>query len=107
MTRPTKVYIGSAGDGLIVLDADLRTYAAINRAGDRYHLIQPLEINHPLVGDGKRIAGELGCSCSGGVFKGSCYQVELAEQYEASIPKAATWFDAPVDAGELIEANRG
>ena len=114
MSLVQKCYIGNSGDGLIALDLERRTYAAINRAGTRYHLLQPLEANHPLVVDGKRQAGQLGCTCAGGVFNGSCYQIMEAEAYEATLfARGATWFDAPgdydapVSAGESVESFRG
>lgn len=74
----------TAADALIVLDASRRTYMALGRGGSHYHLIAPLEQWHPLVGDGRRHAGQLGCTCQAGTFRGTCYQVSRAEAFEGT-----------------------
>jgi len=101
--------IGDVGNALVVLDATRRTYAALSREGDRYHLISPARLDDPRVGDGKRHAGQLVCTCAGGTIRGTCYRTAEAEAFEAgqraNFTAAAAdpqWFDAAP--GELIEA---
>lgn len=105
--------IDGLGDNLVVLSASRRTYAAPSRQGDYFHLIQPVAVE--LVdADGtvlKRV-GQLTCSCPGGQFRGHCYRVAQAEAFERGqgLPDPA-WlaegFDAPVGAGEMVQASRG
>lgn len=94
VTNPDKV----AGL-LVAIDEGRRTYMGLSRDGSRYHLIQPLEAWHPIVVDGIRRAGDLGCSCQGGTFRGTCYRVAQAEAHEAG-KLGPTWFDAPAPASE-------
>lgn len=97
MTRIVYLHVEATEDALVVLDAERRTYAAVNREGTAYHLIQPARPDDPRVGDGLRSAGELVCTCAGGTFRGFCYRVREAEAFEAGrLPESErTWFDGP------------
>jgi hypothetical protein len=59
-----------------------------------------------------RRVGTLTCSCLGGQFRGECWRSKQAVAFEAGqgLPEPA-WltegFDAPVGAGEAVEASRG
>lgn len=116
--------IAPEGDELVCLDAERRLYAGLSRDRTYWHIIQPLPLEDPRVGDGLRKAGELGCTCPGGVYHGRCYRVGQAEAFEAGrlmltpvqargqigMDEAAgpDWlYDAPVGAGEAVEAFRG
>jgi hypothetical protein len=112
--------IGYEGDSLVVLDAGRRLYAGLSKDRTRWHVLQPLEAGHPLVGDGIRSAGQLGCSCLGGVFGRRCYRLVEAETLEASgnmrelleltakhmtnatvsVSDEPNWFERPAEAGE-------
>jgi hypothetical protein len=101
-------------DTLVVLDASRRIYAGLSREGDYWHLIQPARLEDPRVGDGIRIAGQLVCSCPGGIYRGSCYYVRRAEALEGTTEadQGPTWLpreglDDPAGAGDLVQASRG
>jgi hypothetical protein len=113
MTRIVHVGINFEPDTLVVLSASRRTYAAVSRDQTYLHLIQPVQVEL-IDPDGtvlKRV-GQLTCTCAGGQFRGTCYRVAQAEAFEAGLglPDPA-WlaegFDAPVGAGEAVEASRG
>jgi hypothetical protein len=53
---------------LVVLDAERRLYAGLARDGGYWHVVQPVRIDDRRVEDGLRIAGQLSCTCGGGVF---------------------------------------
>jgi ethanolamine utilization microcompartment shell protein EutS len=106
-------------------DPGRRTWLALNRAGDGYHVVTPTPDDAQLITDGLRHKGQLSCSCAGGRFRGSCYVTVACEAIEADFrqsvdavkeeldqhvitaAEAATWFDAPDGAGEEVEAFRG
>jgi len=108
-------------------DPARRTWLALNRAGDGYHVVTACQPGDFLVRDGLRRVGELTCSCEGGRFRGTCYVVKAAESGpwpmlphpaladgELRAAKAdregddmENWFDAPAGAGEEVEAFRG
>jgi len=67
---------------LYVVSASLRTYLGLSRDGTYLHAIRPARIEDPVVGDGKRIAGELVCSCAGRSFGQRCYWTDLATALE-------------------------
>lgn len=74
---------------LVVFDRERRVYLGLNRAGDAYHMIQPAQIWDPRVGDGKVLVGELVCTCQGGTFHGTCYQIQIAIELEIAAADAA------------------
>jgi hypothetical protein len=106
-------------DTLVVLSATLRQYAGLSRDGGYMHHVRPLRFEEALVGQGIRPAGALTCDCIGGQIRGTCYWVVRAEQFEATRPverpgwaradltAGSAGFDAPVGAGEMVEASRG
>lgn len=89
-----------AGNGLVVLDADRRTYAGLSRDGTYWHLIQPaseatvkaLEYEDA---NGLRVQpvalGQLICTCAGGRFHRHCYRTEQAEAFERSRASEVDW----------------
>lgn len=68
---------------LIVLSLELRTYASLSSKGGRFHLLQPAVAADPRVGDGKRLAGELVCTCEAGLMGRLCWATKFAEAFEA------------------------
>lgn len=98
--------LGHLKTDLVVLDADRRLYAGLARDGSYYHVVQPARRDDPRVGDGLRRAGQLVCSCNGGMFRGTCYRVEEAERFEAHMD-GPVWLESPAGAGEAVEAFRG
>jgi hypothetical protein len=105
-------------------DPERRTWLALNRSGDGYHVVVPTPDDAQLITDGLRHKGQLSCSCAGGRYRGSCYVTVACEaienearretakvedraflaDVEADIPG---WFDNPAGAGESVEAFRG
>lgn len=88
-------------------DPARRTWLALNRGGDAYHVVTPAGPDDFIVRDGLRRAGELTCSCDGGRFRGTCYVAKAAEALEAAPAtggrdNAENWFDGPP--GEIAEA---
>lgn len=109
MHRP----IGPVGDALVVLDMERRLYVGLSRDEAYWHVVAPLPVD--LVdanGTVLRRVGALSCSCPGGTYRGTCYRTSQAIAFEAGrgLPDPA-WraegFDAPVGAGEAVEASRG
>jgi hypothetical protein len=97
-------------------DPARRTWLALNRAGDAYHVVTPTPDDAQLITDGLRRKGQLSCSCAGGRYRGSCYVTVACEAIEATgelagsqrvISGESTWFDSPDGAGEEVEAFRG
>ena len=117
--------IGPVGDSLVVLDAGRRLYAGLSREGEYWHVVQPARAGDPRVTAEPPLAavGDLVCTCRGGVFHGTCYRTDEAKAWEradASGIRRPVWalprealeegtatFDAPVGAGEGVEASRG
>jgi hypothetical protein len=85
-------------------DPARRTWLALNRAGDAYHVVTPTPDDAQLITDGLRHKGQLSCSCAGGRFRGTCYVVVSCEAIESAARPATepTWFDGPP--GEALEA---
>jgi hypothetical protein len=83
-------------------DPARRTWIALNRAGDAYHVVTPTPDDAQLITDGLRHKGQLSCSCAGGRYRGSCYVTVACEAIEAGPSAEPTWFDAAP--GELVEA---
>lgn len=95
-------------------DPARRTWLALNRGGDAYHVVTPTPDDAQLITDGLRHKDQLSCSCAGGRYRGTCYVTVACEALEAAPrPSAATnsrgsatneptWFDAPP--GEIAEA---
>lgn len=94
-------------------DHERRTFVALNRAGDGYHLV------HPVAADDIRVTGYIGgtgmdippkvaegdlvCECRGGRFHGTCYAVKAA-----TARLTVDFGDAGWDgAGASVEAARG
>ena len=95
-------------------DLERRTFVAINRAGDGYHLVAPADPGDVRVtgrylradgdvGTPKVEAGELVCSCKGGLVRGRCYVVDAALE-RLSVDFSA---DPSLGAGASVEAYRG
>ena len=105
--------IGPVGRDLVVLDASRRLYVGLSRDETYWHVVAPLPVD--LVdADGTviRRVGTLTCTCAGGQFRGECYRTKQAAAFEAGqgLPDPAWFtegFDAPVGAGEAVEASRG
>jgi hypothetical protein len=92
-------------------DPARRTWLALNRSGDAYHVVTPTPDDAQLITDGLRHKGQLSCSCAGGRYRGSCYVTvacEAIELIETAADAAVagdpepSWFDGPP--GELAEA---
>jgi len=106
-------------------DPARRTWLALNRAGDAYHVVTPTPDDAQLITDGLRRQGQLSCTCAGGRYRGSCYVTVAVEAIEAAprttsaaqtigpLPPAnrslmsstedePSWFDGPP--GEIAEA---
>jgi hypothetical protein len=102
---------------LVVLDATTRLYAARSRAGDGWHVVQPVRVDDRRAPDDARVAGQLVCGCPGGVYRGACWALALAEAFEAGrvlpdpepawLQEPKRGLDNPAGAGELVEAFRG
>jgi len=125
MTGVVHAPIGDVGDALTILDAGRRLYAALSRDGSYWHVVEPLQADVLGLDAGViRPAGRLGCRCKGATFHGTCYRVEQAEAFEvgdlrqaapilapdwarADLSAGVATFDAPVGAGEAVEAHRG
>lgn len=89
--------------GLVVIDRERRAYAGLSRDGEYYHLIGPA---HPLdlrVADGRRQAGQLVCSCQGGMVRGTCYRTLEAEAIEDAA-EAPAWMREIAAETELEKA---
>lgn len=105
--------IGPIGDALVVLDASRRLYAGLSRDQTYWHAVHPLSVDL-IAEDGTVVArvGALTCTCAGGQYRGRCYRVAQVEAFEAGQGLAdpawlAEGFEAPVGAGETVEAFRG
>lgn len=61
------------------VDAPRRTFVALNRAGDHYHVVTPARLDDRRVADSIVTVGQLVCNCPGGTFRGSCYVVKAVE----------------------------
>lgn len=87
-------------------DPARRTWLALNRAGDAFHIVTPTPDDAQLITDGLRHKGQLSCSCAGGRYRGTCYVTVACEAIEGSslgqVLEAANWFDGPP--GEAAEA---
>lgn len=106
--------IAAQTGALIILDAGRRLYAGISRGDDYWHVVSPSQVDQiDLDGNVVRAAGFLACICKGFIFHGRCYRSEQAEAFEAgqadqaAMPRWAGDYDAPVGAGESVEASRG
>lgn len=76
-------------------DPDRRTWLALSRDAAYYHIVTPLAADDRLVQDGLRQAGQLGCTCRGGRYRGTCYVVTACEALEAGAAPAEPepdWF---------------
>jgi hypothetical protein len=75
----------------------LRIFLALNRAGDAYHIVHPVDAADRRVLDGLVTPGLLVCECVGGRYRGSCYQVAKAESRlrEAGQSAVADWIGTP------------
>ena len=113
MTRLVHLAIPFEPDTLVILSAGRRTYAALSRDGSYLHVVQPVQVE--LVAEDGTVlqrVGQLTCSCKGGEYRGTCWRTKQAAAFEAGqgLPDPA-WlaegFDAPVGAGEEVEAARG
>jgi len=87
-------------DGLIVLDVDRRTYAALSRDESYWHLIQPA--SEPIArgfdyvdANGLTVTpvavGDLTCTCAGGRFKRHCYRIDQAKAFEQRLENDLRW----------------
>lgn len=79
--------------GFAFADLERRTFLVLNRAGDGYHYIHPVDAQDRRVIDGLVTPGLLVCECAGGRYRGSCYQTSRAEQALRAAGKgaAADW----------------
>lgn len=95
-------------------DLERRTFVALNRAGDGYHLVAPADPGDVRVtgrylradgdvGTPKVAVGDLVCSCKGGLVRGTCYVTEAATA-RLSVDFSA---DPSLGAGASVEAYRG
>jgi hypothetical protein len=99
-------------------DLERRTFVVLNRAGDGYHLIAPVRDDDPrcqprLVDDSLDDAGyadpllrpgDLGCTCRGGTYHGSCYALVAATlRLSVDFGEVPGWDGA----GASVEAARG
>jgi hypothetical protein len=95
-------------------DLERRTFVALNKAADGYHLVAPADPGDVRVtgrylradgdvGEPKVTAGELVCSCKGGLVRGSCYVTEAALE-RLSVDFTA---DPSLGAGASVEGYRG
>jgi len=83
-------------------DPARRTWLALNRAGDAFHIVTPTPDDAQLITDGLRHKGQLSCSCAGGRYRGSCYVTVACEAIESvAAGVEPTWFDGPP--GEAAE----
>lgn len=89
-------------NGLVVLDAERRTYMALSRDETYWHLIRPLRADDPAVTaeNATARAGDLTCCCPGGAFRGNCYRLEQARAYELA-QADGDWFGEAAPAAEL------
>jgi len=86
-------------------DPARRTWLALNRAGDAFHIVTPTPDDAQLITDGLRHKGQLSCSCAGGRYRGTCYVTvacEAIEQVHHVGDPDPNWFDGPP--GEAAEA---
>jgi hypothetical protein len=95
---------------LVVLDADRRLYAALDRDDRTYHVVQPKAFWEE-TGPDRDQAG-LMCSCTEAHFTGRCWAIAAAEMFEGQPAHDAAarvpWIqDIPAGAGESVEAWRG
>lgn len=82
-------------------DPARRTWLALNRASDAFHIVTPTPDDAQLITDGLRHKGQLSCSCAGGRYRGTCYVTVACEAIEAAASGEPTWFDGPP--GEAAE----
>lgn len=122
------VYVASLPlrpETLIVISRSLREYVGLSRDGSYVHHVRPARADEPVVVDGLREVGQLTCDCKGGRFHGTCYLVMTAQAIEradasgitrppelgpdprAALESGVATFDAPAEAGEMVEASRG
>ena len=80
--RIVSLGIEPRGEVLYVLNASMRSYLGLSRDAEYFHAIRPARLEDPVVGDGKRLVGELLCSCAGGTFGQRCYWTKLAIELE-------------------------
>ena len=97
-------------------DPARRTWLALNRSGDAYHVVTPTPDDAQLITAGLRRQGQLSCSCAGGRYRGSCYVTVACEALEATkarlgaktlgeileMDDVESWLDAPAGAGEEV-----
>lgn len=92
--------------GWAFADPARRTFLALNRMGDSYHYVHPLEAgDRRLDPEGLALTpGALVCECEGGRFRGTCYQVlaaqKLLDVFQAGgepAPDVEPWFDRPTE----------
>ncbi len=95
-------------------DVALQTFVVRSRSGGEYHLIQPVRAEDPRCvarenADGEPVAallrpGDLGCTCKGSTYRGSCWATAAAlERMSVDFGEAPGWNGA----GAAVEAARG
>jgi hypothetical protein len=85
--------------GFAFADLDLRTFTALNRAGDAYHFVHPVESGDRRVQDGLATPGLLVCECAGGRYRGSCYQTAKAEAVLREAGQSVVGWIGPAEEG--------
>jgi hypothetical protein len=96
--------------GFAFADLELRTFISLNRAGDSYHYVHPVDAEDRRVQDHLVSVGMLVCECAGGRFRGNCYQVAKAESRLREAGESAirvAWIAGEIStnaAGDKLEA---
>lgn len=88
---------------LTVLSATFRLYVGPSRDGTYLHVISPRQVDVADV-DGVVVhrAGDLACTCRGGVYHGACYRLEEAQAVERGEADVDAWIRTAAP-GELTE----
>lgn len=126
-TNVVSLPIDGLGGSIIVLSRARRLYVAASRDLSYFHVIRPARPTDQRVVEGRAQVGDLICDCIGSATHGRCYQQMNAEAIEradasgitrpaelgpdpdprAALDAGSASFDAPVGAGEMVEASRG
>lgn len=127
MTRVVSIAIADLDDALVIVDALRRVYLGASRDGSYLHVIRPARSTDLRVVEGRAAVGDLICDCIGSSTHGRCYRQIEAVAWEkadhaglrrpdwlgpppdprAELEAGSATFDAPVGAGEAVEASRG
>jgi hypothetical protein len=94
--------IAARSGALVILDAGRRLYVGLSHDKSYWHVVSPSQIDDALT-----------CTCKGWAFHRTCYRLDEAAAFELGqlTAPAPDWmqpdYDAPVGAGESVEASRG